>query len=160
MMLGTPGVGKSEVALELVERGHLLIADDSVRLKRIREDSLMASSSIQIEHHMEIRGVGIIDIKSMFGVMRVSNQKPISLVVELEEWRSDVDYDRTGLGEEHIELLNVKIPFLRVPVRPGRNIAIIVEVAALNHRLKEMGINPAESLNRRILSLMNEGFLG
>mgnify|MGYP002624321114 CR=1 FL=1 len=160
MMLGTPGVGKSEVALELVERGHLLIADDSVRLKRIREDTLMASSSIQIEHHMEIRGVGIIDVKSMFGVMRVSNQKPISLVVELEEWRSDVDYDRTGLGEEYVELLNVRVPFIRVPVRPGRNIAIIVEVAALNHRLKEMGINPAELLNRRILSLMNEGYQG
>ncbi len=160
LMLGTPGVGKSEVALELVERGHLLVADDSVRLKRILEDSLTASSNIQIEHHMEIRGVGIIDVKSMFGVMRVSNQKSVSLVIELEEWRTDIDYDRTGLGEDYVELLNVRVPFIRIPVRPGRNIAIIVEVAALNHRLKEMGINPAEQLNRRILSLMNEGYSG
>jgi HPr kinase/phosphorylase len=104
---------------------------------------------------MEIRGVGIIDVKSMFGVGRVSNQKTISLVVELEEWRSDVDYDRTGLGEEYAEILGVKVPYIRVPVRPGRNIAVIVEVAALNHRLKEMGVNPAEMLNRRILAMMN-----
>lgn len=155
LMKGAPGIGKSEVALELVERGHLLVADDLVSLKLLGEDTLMASSNEQIEHCMEIRGVGIIDVKSIFGVGRVTNSKPISLVVELEEWKENEDYDRTGLTEEYEEILGVKVPYLRIPVRPGRNIAIIVEVAALNHRLKEMGIHPAEILNSRILSMMN-----
>ncbi len=157
MIVGTPGIGKSEVALELVERGHLLVADDSVKLKQIREDTLMASTNPQIEHHMEIRGVGIIDVKSMFGVGRVSKSKRISLMVELEEWKQGVEYDRTGLMEEHIEILGVKIPHIRIPVRPGRNIAIIIEVAAMNHRLKELGIHPAELLNERIMAQMDNG---
>ena len=155
LMVGAPGVGKSEVALELVERGHLLIADDLVSLKRIGEDTLMAMSNSRIEHHMEIRGVGIIDVKSIFGVGRVAHSKPISLLIELEEWQEGMEYDRTGLEEEHIEILGMRIPYLRIPVRPGRNIAIIVEVAALNHRLKELGVNPAEILNSRILSIMD-----
>lgn len=156
LMVGAPGVGKSEVALELVERGHLLVADDLVALRRIGEDSLLAMSNPSIEHHMEIRGVGIIDVKSIFGVGRVANSKPISLIIELEEWQEGVEYDRTGLEEETVEILGTKLPYRRIPVRPGRNIAIIVEVAALNHRLKELGVNPAEILNRRILSSMND----
>lgn len=156
MMVGAPGIGKSEIALELVERGHLLVADDLVALRRIREDTLNATSNPQIEHCMEIRGVGIIDIKSMFGVGRVTNSKRISLIVELEEWNETKDYDRTGLTEDHVDILGVKVPYLLIPVRPGRNIAIIVEVAALNHRLKESGVRPAEELNKRILALMSE----
>lgn len=156
LMVGAPGVGKSEVALELVERGHLLVADDLVSLKRIGDDSLLAMTNPSIEHHMEIRGVGIIDIKSIFGVGRVANSKPISLVIELEEWKEGVEYDRTGLEEETVEILGRRLPYRRIPVRPGRNIAIIVEVAALNHRLKELGVNPAEILNRRILSAMTD----
>lgn len=156
MMVGAPGIGKSEIALELVERGHLLVADDLVALKRIREDALNATSNPQIEHCMEIRGVGIIDIKSMFGVGRVTNSKRISLIVELEEWNEKKDYDRTGLTEDHVEILGVRVPYLLIPVRPGRNIAIIVEVAALNHRLKELGVHPAEELNKRILALMDD----
>jgi len=159
MMVGAPGIGKSEIALELVERGHLLVADDLVALRRIREDTLNATSNPQIEHCMEIRGVGIIDIKSMFGVGRVTNSKLISLVVELEEWNEAKDYDRTGLTEDHVDILGVKVPYLLIPVRPGRNIAIIVEVAALNHRLKELGVRPAEELNKRILALMGEAGL-
>lgn len=155
LIRGAPGIGKSEVALELVERGHLLVADDLVSLKLLGEDTLIASSNEWVEHHMEIRGIGMVDVKSIFGVGRVTNTKPISLIVELEEWQEGVDYDRTGLGEEYEEILGVKVPFLRIPVRPGRNIAVIVEVAALNHRLKELGINPAELLNNRILSVMN-----
>ena len=156
MMVGAPGVGKSEVALELVERGHLLVADDLVALKRIGDDTLLAMTDKSIEHHMEIRGVGIIDIKSIFGVGRVTNTKAISLVIELAAWEEGMEYDRTGLEEERVEILGMKIPYLRIPVRPGRNMAIIVEVAALNHRLKELGYNPAEMLNQRILSIMNE----
>ncbi|MFP6584065.1 MAG: HPr(Ser) kinase/phosphatase [Candidatus Hydrogenedentota bacterium] len=158
MIAGTPGIGKSEIALELVERGHLLIADDLVKLKRLRDDTLMASSNPHIEHCMEIRGVGIVDIKSIFGVGRVTKRKPISLLVELEEWQEGLNYDRTGLAEETKEILGINIPYIRIPVRPGRNIAIILEVAALNHRLKELGINPAEVLNQRIIASMQQGY--
>lgn len=157
LMVGTPGVGKSEIALELVERGHLLVADDLVELKRLGDDTLMASTNDQIRHCMEIRGVGIIDVRSIFGVGRVTNSKPISLIIELEEWKEGMDYDRTGLTEDHTEILDLQIPHLRIPVRPGRNIAVIVEVAALNHRLKEMGVNPAEILNQRVLDNMAGG---
>lgn len=157
MITGTPGIGKSEIALELVERGHLLIADDLVQIKRLRDDTLMAHSNEFIEHCMEIRGVGIVDVKSIFGVGRVTKRKPISLLVELEEWKEGMDYDRTGLTEDTREILGIKIPYIRIPVRPGRNIAIILEVAALNHRLKELGINPAEILNQRIIESMQKG---
>lgn len=155
LVVGKPGIGKSEVALELVERGHLLVADDLVALRRTQEDVLVAHTNRQIEHCMEIRGVGIVDVKSVFGVGRVTNRKPISLIVELEEWCEEQDYDRTGLTEEYQEILEVKVPYLRIPVRPGRNMAIIVEVAALTHRLKELGVHPAEMLNRRIIEAMD-----
>lgn len=155
LIVGAPGIGKSETALELVERGHRLIADDVVALKRRREDAIYAESSQVIEHHMEIRGIGIIDIKSVFGVGRVRNSKRIGLVVELEEWSTTAQYDRTGLVEEHVEIMGLRIPYLLIPVRPGRNIAIIAEVAALNHRLKELGVHPAKALNDRLLNMMN-----
>ncbi len=155
LIQGAPGVGKSEVALELIERGHLLVADDLVALKKMGEDTLVATSNARIEHCMEIRGVGIVDVKRVFGVSRVAHSKGISLVIELQEWQEGYDYDRTGLIEEHVEILGIPIPFIVIPVRPGRNIAVIVEVAALNHRLKELGIHPAEILNQRILEMMN-----
>lgn len=154
VIVGPPGIGKSETALELIERGHRLVADDVVTLKKRREDYLYAETNPVIEHHMEIRGVGIIDVKSIFGVGCVRNSKRIGLVVELEEWRQDMDYDRTGLAEEHVELLGVKINHLRIPVRPGRNIAIIIEVASLNHRLKELGVHPAMQFNERLIQIM------
>lgn len=156
LIVGQPGIGKSETALELVERGHRLIADDVVALKRRRQDNLYAETNPVIEHHMEIRGVGIIDVKAIFGVGRVRSVKRIGLVIELEEWRPDAPYDRTGLIEEHLDILGVRIPRLRIPVRPGRNIAIIIEVAALNHRLKELGLDPAQRFNERILNIMSE----
>jgi HPr kinase/phosphorylase len=155
LIVGAAGVGKSETALELVERGHRLVADDVVQLKARREDTIYAQTSPVIEHHMEIRGVGIIDIKSVYGVGRVRNSKRIGLVVELEEWTQGSQYDRTGLSEEYVSLLDVQVPRLLIPVRPGRNIAIIVEVAALNHRLKELGVHPAQELNERLMTLMN-----
>lgn len=155
LIVGSPGVGKSETALELVERGHRLVADDVVALKRLREDALYAETNPVIEHHMEIRGVGIIDVKAVFGVGGVRNVKRIGLVIELEEWDQNGEYDRTGLVEEHIEILDVRIPHIRIPVRPGRNISIIIEVAALNHRLKELGMDPAQTFNDRILRIMS-----
>ncbi len=157
LITGHPGIGKSETALELVERGHRLVVDDVVALKRPREDNIYAATNPVIEHHMEIRGVGIIDIKAVFGVGRVRNTKRIGLVIELEEWDEKSRYDRTGLSEEHVEILGVKIRYLRIPVRPGRNIAIIVEVAALSHRLRELGVNPAQQLNDRILNITRDG---
>lgn len=156
LITGQPGIGKSETALELVERGHRLVVDDVVALKRARNDRLYAETNPVIEHHMEIRGVGIIDVKTVFGVGRVRNSKQIGLVVELEEWHQEANYDRTGLSDELIDILGVKIPYLRIPVRPGRNIAIIIEVAALNYRLKELGVNPAQQLNDRILNIARE----
>jgi HPr kinase/phosphorylase len=156
LITGMPGIGKSETALELVERGHRLVADDMVTLCRRREDSLYAEATPVIEHHMEIRGVGIIDIKSVFGVGRVRNTKRISLVMELEEWKQDGHYDRTGLTDEHVTILGVRIPYLLLPVRPGRNLAVIIEVAALTHRLKEDGVHPALRLNERLINMMSD----
>lgn len=155
LIVGAPGIGKSETALELVERGHRLVADDVVAMKRRGEDALYAETNPIIEHHMEIRGVGIIDLKGVFGVGRVRNVKRIGLIVELEEWNPATQYDRTGLMDEFVEILGVKIPRLRIPVRPGRNIAIIIEVAALNHRLKELGVDPAQRFNERVLNIMS-----
>lgn len=150
LIVGKPGIGKSESALELIERGHRLIADDMVELKRRREDYLYAQTNKIVRHHMEIRGLGIIDARSVFGVGSVRNFKRIGLVVELEEWDSKMHYDRTGLSDNHVEILGMRIPYLRIPVRPGRNIAIIIEVAALEQRLKEMGAGSARLLEQEI----------
>jgi HPr kinase/phosphorylase len=157
LIVGAPGIGKSETALELVERGHRLVADDMVLLKRRREDAIYAETSPVIEQHMEIRGIGIIDIRSVYGVGRVRNSKRVGMVIELEEWDPNANYDRTGLVEEFETIMGVRVPRLLIPVRPGRNIAIIVEVAALNHRLKELGVHPAQQLNQRLMKLMNNG---
>jgi HPr kinase/phosphorylase len=157
LIVGAPGIGKSETALELVERGHRLVADDRVELKSGRDNSIIALTSPVIEHYMEIRGVGFVDVRSVFGVGRVRNSKRIGLVIELEEWSKGGDYDRTGLTEEFVDIMGVKIAYLLIPIRPGRNIAIIIEVAALNHRLKELGENPAEKLNNQLINLMTSG---
>jgi HPr kinase/phosphorylase len=150
LIVGTPGVGKSESALELVERGHRLVADDRVDLKRRRSDYLYARTNPTLRHHMEIRGLGFIDIRSIYGVGQVRNFKRVSMIVQLEEWDPDAVYDRTGLEEEYEDIMGVKLPLVRIPVRPGRNIAIIIEVAALNQRLKEMGVHMARDLNEEI----------
>ncbi len=151
LIIGQPGIGKSESALELLERGHRLVADDLVELKRRRDDYLYAQTNTIVKHHMEIRGLGIIDVRAVFGVGSVRNFKRIGLIVELEEWNAQAQYDRTGLLEQHVDIMGIRIPYLRIPVRPGRNISIIIEVAALNQRLKELGINTARQLNDDIL---------
>jgi HPr kinase/phosphorylase len=156
LLLGKSGIGKSETALDLVVRGHRLVADDIVHIRRKGEkgQAVFGQGSGIIRHHMEIRGLGIINIKDLFGIAAVRENKKIELVIELVEWDEDEEYDRLGLDELHYEVLGVTIPKLRVPVRPGRNVATIIEVAARNQLLKIQGHHSArefqETLNRAI----------
>lgn len=147
---GKSGVGKSEAALELIKRGHQLIADDVVDICRVADDKLIGTCPERIRHFMEIRGIGLIDIKAMYGVSAVSASKSIDLVLELESWDEGKAYDRLGMTDESIDVLGVKVPHQMVPVKPGRNLAIIVEVAARNLSLKQMGYNAAQEMSRRI----------
>ncbi|MBN1498012.1 MAG: HPr kinase/phosphorylase [Spirochaetes bacterium] len=157
LLIGKSGVGKSECALELVERGHRFIADDVVIVKRIDESILMGGGSPMLKYHMEIRGLGIINVKDIFGIRSVRDRKRVELVVLLEEWVQNKEYDRLGLEETTYPLLDIQVPSIMVPVRPGRNIPIIVETAALNQRLKKLGIYTARDLDRDIQdSLMKE----
>ena len=149
LIMGSSGVGKSETALELIKRGHRLVADDAVEIKRVEEE-LRGEAPALIRHFMEIRGIGILDIERLYGVGAVKKSEFIDLVIELEFWDEEKEYDRIGLDEEYIELLGVKIPKLVIPVRPGRNIAMIVEVAARNTRQKKLGYNAAEELNNKV----------
>lgn len=156
LLLGKSGVGKSECALELVERKHRLVADDVVDIKLKVGTIAMGYSSDIIGHHMEIRGLGIINILDIFGVGSIRNQKRISLIVTLEKWDKDHEYERLGLEERRYDLLGTKLPHLVIPVRPGRNIPILIEVAALTQRERKMGINPAEEFNKRLINAMNK----
>lgn len=150
LLIGKSGVGKSECALELVERGHRFIADDVVSVKRVDESILMGSGSPILKHHMEIRGLGIINVKDIFGIRSVRDRKRVELVVIMEEWVQNKEYDRLGLEETTYPLLDIQVPSIMVPVRPGRNIPIIVETAALNQRLKKLGIFTARDLDKNI----------
>ncbi|MFP4564470.1 MAG: HPr(Ser) kinase/phosphatase, partial [Spirochaetia bacterium] len=152
LIMGDSGVGKSEAALELIERGHRLIADDAVEMKCVSGNILMGSGANKaIGHHMEIRGLGIINITHLFGVGAIRDKKQIQLVVNLEEWDSNKEYDRIGSQNNTLELLGVHIPLLQIPVKPGRNIPIIIETAAMNERLKKMGYYSAKEFNQNIL---------
>jgi HPr kinase/phosphorylase len=153
LLLGMSGVGKSECALELVERRHRLVADDVVEI-RLTNRILIGRSNDTLKHRMEIRGLGIIDIKSIFGVGAVRNQKRVTLAVTLERWKDGVEYERLGLEDKTYEILGVKIPHLVIPVRPGRNIPILVETAALRQRLTLMGSNPAKEFNHELIQKM------
>ena len=155
LILGKSGVGKSECALELIERGHRLVADDLVEIYRVKGGALYGTGSDVIRHHMEIRGVGVIDISRIFGVGVIRHRKRIELLVHLEEWIEGKEYDRLGLEQQTYKILDVKIPELTIPVAPGRNLSIILEVAAMNHRLKELGHHPVENLNK-VLELYTE----
>ena len=150
IIMGRAGVGKSECALELVERGHRLVADDVIFVRRRGDRFLYGEGSSLLRHHMEIRGLGIFDVKNIFGVGAVRNTKRISLIVELEDWDSKKEYDRTGITEDSHTILEVKLPKITMPVRPGRNMAIIAEVAALNHRLVEMGYDSEKHLTEQL----------
>ena len=150
LITGDSGVGKSEAALELVKRGHQLVADDVVDIRRVNDSRLIGECPEMVRHFMEIRGIGIIDIRAMYGVGAVAMSKSIDLVMQLEKWVEGKEYDRLGLTEEYITILGVKVPHQLTPVRPGRNLAIIIEVAARDLSLKRMGYNAAHELDRRM----------
>ncbi len=150
LLIGKSGVGKSETALELIERGHRLIADDLVEVKKIDESLLMGNGSELIRHHMEIRGIGILNVRDIFGIRSVRNRKRIELVAELQEWDANTHYDRLGIEEQVYTILDIEVPYIIVPVRPGRNIPIIIETAALNQRLKKIGVFSAQELDKKI----------
>ena len=149
LIMGESGIGKSEVALELIHRGHRLVSDDVVEIRRISDTSLVGSAPEVTRHFIELRGIGIIDAKSLFGVEGVKSEQEISLVIKLEEYNKEQEYDRLGLEEQYIEFLGNQIVCHSIPIRPGRNVAIICESAAVNHRQKSMGYNAALELYNR-----------
>ncbi len=150
LIMGESGIGKSEAALELIKRGHRLVSDDVVEIKKVSEESLVGSSPEITRHFIELRGVGIIDVKTLFGVESVKLTQTINLVIKLEDWSRDNEYDRMGLEDTYIEFLGNKIVCHTIPIRPGRNLAIIVESAAVNYRSKKMGYNAAQELYDRV----------
>ena len=156
LITGESGVGKSETALELVKRGHMLVADDVVDIRRVSSERLIGECPEMIRHFMEIRGIGIIDIRAMYGIGAVALNKSIDLVMHLEPWVEGKFYDRLGLTDETMEILGVKVPKLQTPVKPGRNMAIIVEVAARNYSLKRMGYSAAHELDRRLVEVQRK----
>lgn len=156
MLGGESGTGKSETALELVKRGHRLVADDVLEIRRVAENRLSGTAPALTRHLLEIRGIGIIDVRYMYGVGAVIAEKSIDLVIEMEMWVDGKSYDRLGLDEETISILDVKIPRILIPVRPGRNLAIIAEVAARNYRLKKLGYNAAREFDKRWLAELNQ----
>lgn len=150
LMLGESGVGKSETAAELLKRGHRLIADDAVEIKKVSNRTLVGTSPENIRHFLELRGIGIVNVQHLFGMGSVKLSEKIDMVVNLEPWDPNKHYDRTGLDEQHMNIMGIEIPSLTIPVKPGRNLAIILEVAAINHRQKMMGYNAAEELLARL----------
>ncbi len=150
LLLGESGVGKSETAIELVKRGHRLVADDAVEIKRVGVNRLVGSAPELIRHYIELRGIGVVDVQQLFGMSAVREDQDIDLVVNLEQWNDNTMYDRLGLEDLYTVILDVKVPALTVPVKPGRNLAIIVEVAAMNNRHKKMGYNAAQAFTQQI----------
>jgi len=151
LILGDSGIGKSETAIELVKRGHRLIADDAVEIKRVSAKTLVGSAPELIRYYIELRGIGIVDVRRLFGAESVKDTERIDLVINLEPWDSEKMYDRFGLDEEHVNILGIDIPSITIPVHPGRNLAVVLEVAAMNNRQKKMGYNTAEEFNRRLM---------
>ena len=152
LIMGDSGIGKSEVALELIHRGHRLVSDDVVEIKKVSDETLIGSAPDITRHFIELRGIGIIDAKTLFGVESVKNTQSIDLVIQLEEWNKEQEYDRMGLEEQYIEYLGNKVVCHSIPIRPGRNVAIICESAAVNYRQKKMGYNAARELYNRVTS--------
>lgn len=150
LIMGESGIGKSEAALELIKRGHRLVTDDVVEIRKVSDDTLVGSAPSITKHLIEIRGIGIVDVKTLFGVQSVKETQTIDLVITLEEWDKNREYDRLGLEENYTEFLGNKIICHSIPIRPGRNVAVIVESASINHRQKQMGYNAAQELYRRV----------
>ena len=150
LITGESGIGKSEAALELIKRGHRLVTDDVVEIRKVSDETLIGTAPPVTKHFIELRGIGIVDVKTLFGVSSVKETQNIDLVIKLEDWDKDKEYDRLGLEEEYIEYLGNKVVCHSLPVRPGRNLAIICEAAAVNHRQKKMGYNAAQEFVKRI----------
>ncbi len=150
LITGESGIGKSEAALELIKRGHRLVTDDAVEIRKVSDDTLVGSAPDITKHFIELRGIGIVDVKTLFGVSSVKDTQNIDLVIRLEDWSKDKEYDRLGLEEEYTEYLGNKVVCHNIPIRPGRNLAVICESAAINHRQKKMGYNAAQELYRRV----------
>ena len=157
LIMGESGIGKSEAALELIKRGHRLVTDDVVEIRKVSDETLVGSAPDITKHFIELRGIGIVDVKSMFGVQSVRETQNIDLVITLEDWSRDKEYDRLGLEEEYTEYLGNKVVCHSIPIRPGRNLAIIVESAAVNHRQKQMGYNAAQELYKRVQENLIKG---
>ncbi len=157
LIIGESGVGKSEAALELIRRGHRLVTDDVVEIKRVSDETLIGSSPEVTKNFIELRGIGIIDVKTLFGVECVKETMNINLVVKLEEWKDGTNFDRVGLDEEYMEFLGVKVVCQTIPIRPGRNLAVICETAAVNHRQKKMGYNATKELYKRVQNNLRKG---
>ena len=157
LLMGESGIGKSEAALELIKRGHRLVTDDVVEIRKVSDVTLVGTAPDITRHFIELRGIGIIDVKTLFGVESVKNTQNIDLVIKLEEWNKDKEYDRLGLEEEYTEILGNKIVCHSLPIRPGRNLAVIVESAAVNHRQKKMGYNAAQELYKRVQESLARG---
>ena len=150
LIMGESGIGKSEAALELIKRGHRLVSDDVVEIRKVSDETLVGSAPDITRHFIELRGIGIVDVKTLFGVQSVRETQNIDLVIILEDWNREKEYDRLGLEEEYTEFLGNKVVCHQLPIRPGRNLAIIVETAAINHRQKKMGYNAAQELYKRV----------
>lgn len=151
LLLGDSGIGKSETAIELVKRGHRLIADDAVEIKRVSDKTLVGSAPEMIRHYVELRGIGIVDIRRIFGMGAVKMSEKIDLVVQIEFWDPEKSYDRFGTETEYIDIMGLKIPQYTIPVKPGRNLAVILEIAAMNHRQKKMGYNTGAELEKKLM---------
>lgn len=157
LITGESGIGKSEAALELIKRGHRLVTDDAVEIRKVSDDSLVGSAPDITKHFIELRGIGIVDVKALFGVSSVMDTQNIDLVIHLEDWDKEKEYDRLGLEENYIEYLGNKVVCHNIPIRPGRNLALICESAAINHRQKKMGYNAAQELYRRVQESLARG---
>ena len=160
LFTGRSGIGKSETALDLVERGHRLVADDAVTVYRMRRGVLMGAGDEHMQHYMEIRGIGIIDVPALFGIRAIRIRKRVEVVVRLEEWDRDTEYERVGIEEQTTTLLGVELPYVLLPIVPGKNLTVIAEVIALNHLLKVVGEHPAAQLNERLIEAMRKHSAG
>ena len=156
LILGESGVGKSETAIELLKRGHRLVADDAVEIKRVSSKTLVGSSPAVIRHFVELRGIGIIDVKEIFGIGAVKDTESIDLIIHLEPWEEGKQYDRLGMVDEFTNIMGINVSSLTIPVKLGRNLAVIIEVAAMNNRQKRMGYNAAVELNNRLMAEMQK----